>query len=88
MGNYGIYKRQYRVLDKLKTLYHKARDNEFEELDIFRTIERLQEIAEEIKLTDLINLTSRQMGMVAELLWRVQRIRISPIDKNDFMGQA
>ncbi len=88
MGNYGIYKRQYRVLDKLKTLYHKARDNEFEELDIFRTIERLQEIAEEIKLTDLINLTSRQMVMVAELLWRVQKIRISPIDKNDFMGQA
>ena len=88
MGNYGIYKRQYRVLDKLKTLYHKARDNEFEELDIFSTIERLQEIAEEIKLTDLINLSSRQMGLVAELLWRVDRIRISPIDKNDFMGQA
>jgi len=72
----------------MKTLYHKARDNEFEELDIFSTIERLQEIAEEIKLTDLINLSSRQMGMVAELLWRVDRIRISPIDKNDFMGQA
>ena len=72
----------------MKTLYHKARDNEFEELDIFSTIERLQEIAEEIKLTDLINLSSRQMGMVAELLWRVDRIRISPIDKSDFMGQA
>ena len=72
----------------MKTLYHKARDNEFDELDIFSTIERLQEIAEEIKLTDLINLSSRQMGLVAELLWRVDRIRISPIDKNDFMGQA
>jgi len=88
LGNYGIYKRQYRVLDKLKTLYHKARDNEFEELDIFSTIERLQEIADEINLTDLINLSSKQMGLVAELLWRVDRIRISPIDKNDFMGQA
>ena len=72
----------------MKTLYHKARDNEFEEMDIFSTIERLQEIAEEIKLTDLINLSSRQMGMVAELLWRVHRIEISPIDKSDFMGQA
>jgi len=72
----------------MKTLYHKARDNEFEELDIFSTIERLQEIAEEIKLTDLISLSSRQMGMVAELLWRVHRIEISPIDKSDFMGQA
>jgi len=72
----------------MKTLYHKARDNEFEELDIFRTIERLQEIADEINLTDLINLSSKQMGLVAELLWRVDRIRISPIDKNDFMGQA
>ena len=72
----------------MKTLYHKARDNEFEEMDIFSTIERLQEIDEEINLTDLINLSSRQMGMVAELLWRVDRIRISPIDKSDFMGQA
>ena len=72
----------------MKTLYHKARDNEFEEMDIFSTIERLQEIAEEIKLTDLINLSSRQMGMVAELLWRVDRIRISPIDNSDFMWQA
>ena len=72
----------------MKTLYHKARDDDFEELDIFSTIERLQEIAEEIKLTDLINLSSRQMGLVAELLWRVDRIRISPIDRNDFMGQA
>ena len=88
MGDYGIYERQYRVLDKLKTLYHKAKDDDFEELDIFNTIERLQEIAEEIKLSDLLNLSSRQMGMVAELLWRVDRIRISPIDKNDFMGQA
>ena len=76
------------MLDKLKTLYHKARDNEFEELDIFSTIERLQEIAEEIKLTDLINLSSRQMGLVAELLWRVKRIKISPVDQNDFMGHA
>ena len=72
----------------MKTLYHKARDNEFEELDIFSTIERLQEIAEEIKLTDLLSLSSRQKGMVAELLWRVHRIEISPIDKSDFMGQA
>ena len=64
----------------MKTLYHKAKDDEFEELDIFNTIER--------KLSDLVSLTSKKMGLVAELLWRVQRIRISPIDKNDFMGQA
>ena len=76
------------MLDKLKTLYHKARDNDFEELDIFSTIERLQEISNEIKFSDLVNLSSRQMGMVAELLWRIQRIKISPIDKNDLMGQA
>ena len=76
------------MLDKLKTLYHKARDNDFEELDIFSTIERLQEIADEIKFSDLVSLSSRQMGMIAELLWRIQRIKISPIDKNDLMGQA
>ena len=72
----------------MKTLYHKAKDNDFEELDIFSTIKRLQEIADEIKLSDLVSLSSRQMGMVAELLWRVHRIEISPIDKSDFIGQA
>ena len=72
----------------MKTLYHRAKDNDFEELDIFSTIKRLQEIADEIKLSDLVSLSSRQMGMVAELLWRIQRIKISPIDKSDFIGQA
>ena len=72
----------------MKTLYHKAKDDDFEELDIFSTIERLQEIANDIRFSDLVSLSSRQMGMVAELLWRVKRIKISPIDKNDLIGQA
>ena len=88
MGNNGIYKRQYRMLDKLSTLYQKARHDEFEELDIFQTIDIIQEIANEVSLTDLVNLSSRQMGLIAELLWRVKRIKISPVDQNDFMGQA
>ena len=88
MGNNGIYKRQYRMLDKLRTLYQKAKHDDFEELDIFQTIDRIQEIANEIKFTDLVNLSSRQMGLIAELLWRVKRINISPVDQNDFMGQA
>ena len=72
----------------MKTLYHKAKDDDFEELDIFSTVERLQEIANDIRFSDLVSLSSRQMGMVAELLWRVKRIKISPIDKNDLIGQA
>ena len=88
MGNNGIYKRQYRMLDKLRTLYQKAKHDDFEELDIFQTIDRIQEIANEINFTVLVNLSSRQMGLIAELLWRVKRINISPVDQNDFMGQA
>ena len=88
MGNNGIYKRQYRMLDKLRTLYQRAKHDDFEELDIFQTIDRIQEIAQEINFTDLVNLSSRQMGLIAELLWRVKRINISPVDQNDFMGQA
>ena len=76
------------MLDKLRTLYQKAQLDEFEELDIFQTIDRIQEIANEVSLTDLVNLSSRQMGLIAELLWRVKRIKISPVDQNDFMGQA
>ena len=72
----------------MKTLYHRAKEDDFEELDIFSTIKRLQEIADEIKFSDLVSLSSRQMGMIAELLWRVHRIEISPIDKSDFIGQA
>ena len=88
MGNNGIYEREYRMLDKLRTLYQKAKHDEFEELDIFQTIDRIKEIACEINFTDLINLSSRHMGLIAELLWRVKRINISPVDQNDFMGQA
>ena len=88
MGNNGIYKRQYRMLDKLRTLYQRAKHDDFEELDIFQTIDRIQEIANEINFTDLVNLSSRQMWLIAELLWRVKRINISPVDQNDFMGQA
>ena len=88
MGNNGIYKRQYRMLDKLRTLYQRAKHDDFEELDIFQTIDRIQEIANEINFTDLVNLSSRQMGLIAELLWRVKRINISPVDQNYFMGQA
>ena len=70
----------------LKTLYQKAKADQLEELDIFSTIERIQEISKEIKLTDLINPTSRQMGLIAELLWRVERINISPIDIRTVYG--
>lgn len=70
----------------MKTLYQKAKADELEELDIFSTIERIQEIAKEIQLTDLIDPTSRQMGLIAELLWRVERINISPIDIRTVYG--
>ena len=72
----------------MKTLLQKAREDSFDDLDIFSTVNRLQEIAKEIKFADLVDLSSKQMGLVAELLWRVKRIKISPIDKNDLMGQA
>ena len=72
----------------MKTLLQKAREDSFEDLDIFSTVNRLQEIAKEVKFADLVDLSSKQMGLVAELLWRVKRIKISPIDKNDLMGQA
>ena len=70
----------------MKTLYQKAKADQLEELDIFSTIERIQEIAKEIQLTDLIDPTSRQMGLIAELLWRVERINISPIDIRTVYG--
>ena len=72
----------------MKTLLQKAREDSFDDLDIFSTVNRLQEIAKEVKFADLVDLSSKQMGLVAELLWRVKRIKISPIDKNDLMGQA
>ena len=70
----------------MKTLYQQAKFDVLEELDIFTTIDRIQEISTEIKLTDLINPTSRQMGLIAELLWRVERINISPIDIRTVYG--
>ncbi len=58
-------------------------------MDIVSTIKRVQEIADEIQMNDLLSLSSRQMGLVAELLWRVKGIEISHVDMRlAFGGEA
>lgn len=54
--------------------------NELVEYDICKTIARIEEIAETVKILDLINPTSKTTGLMAELLWRVKRLELEPYD--------
>ena len=48
--------------------------------NIFQTVARLQEIANELSVTDLINPGTVQMRLLSELICRIKHIKIEPID--------
>jgi len=49
-------------------------------MDIFEATTRIKEIARQIKLSELLYPTSKEIELVAELLYRVENIDIQPID--------
>jgi len=53
---------------------------EYQEMDIFEATTRIKEIARQIKLSELLYPTSKEIELVAELLYRVENIDIQPID--------
>ena len=57
-----------------KTLYQRAVTGDIEIGDVVSNIDKCKDIAKEIKIIDIINPTSRQIGMLAELLYRVKNM--------------
>ena len=48
--------------------------NDFQTDSVYDNLERCREISNELKITDIINPNSRQMGLLSELLYRIQNM--------------
>tara|TARA_R100000781_G_scaffold75004_2_gene46669 strand:- start:601 stop:837 length:237 start_codon:yes stop_codon:yes gene_type:complete len=61
-------------MGKELTLFDKALVGDFEIGDIHYNINRCKEISRELKILDIIDPSSRKMGLMSELLYRVQNM--------------
>ena len=57
-----------------QTLYQKARSGDFEIGDVYENIERCKQISKELNITDVIDPTSKEIGLLAELLYRIKNM--------------
>ncbi len=48
--------------------------NDFHIDNVYENLERCREISNELKLTDLIDPTSKQIGLLSELLYRMKNM--------------
>jgi len=48
--------------------------NDFHIDNVYENLERCREISQELKLTDLIDPTSKQIGLLSELLYRMKNM--------------
>ena len=51
-----------------------ARMNDFKIDSVYDNLERCREISQELKLTDLIDPNSKQIGLLSELLYRMKNM--------------
>ena len=61
-------------MSKELTLFDKALLGDFEITDIHSNIERCKEISSILKITDVIDPSSREIGLISELLYRIQHM--------------
>ena len=61
-------------MDQHETLYHRALFGEFEVGNIHQNLERCREISSELSIIDIIDPTSRQIGLLSELLYRMKHM--------------
>ncbi len=52
----------------------------YQNLDIFETTKRMKDIANQIKLTELMCPTSADIDLIAELKYRIEKLEIIPLD--------
>jgi len=61
-------------MDNRVTLYQKAILGDFEVSNVYDNIERCKEISYDLNITDIINPSSKEIGLLAELLYRVKNM--------------
>ncbi len=62
------------------TQYNKARFDLLPEMNIFETVARLKTLASKLDHLDLLNPTSKTIGIQAEIISRIQGLDIEPVD--------
>ena len=48
--------------------------NDFQTDSVYDNLERCREISDELKITDIIDPNSKQIGLLSELLYRIQNM--------------
>ena len=61
-------------MERARTLYQRARTGDVEIGNVYQNIERCREISDELLLTDIIDPSSRQIGLLSELLFRIKHM--------------
>ena len=61
-------------MERNRTLYQRARMNDFHTDSVYDNLERCREISHELKITDIIDPNSKQIGLLSELLYRIQNM--------------
>ena len=61
-------------MDMYKTLYQKALSGDYEISNVYDNLERCREISHELKIMDIIDPSSRQIGLLSELLYRMKNM--------------
>ena len=61
-------------MERERTMFEKALKGDYEIVDIFTNIKRCKEISDQLEILDIIDPTSRDMGLLAELVYRVSNM--------------
>ena len=61
-------------MERNRTLYQRARMDDFRIDSVYENLERCREISEELQLTDIIDPNSKQIGLLSELLYRMKNM--------------
>ena len=61
-------------MERTRTLYQRAIIDGFEIDNVYENLERCREISHELKIMDIIDPSSRQIGLLSELLYRMKNM--------------
>jgi hypothetical protein len=61
-------------MDRERTMFEKALIGDYEIKDVFTNIQRCREISSELRILDLIDPNSRNVSLMAELVYRVNNM--------------
>jgi hypothetical protein len=61
-------------MERERTMFEKALIGDYEIKDLYTNIERCKEISDQLQILDIIDPNSRNVGLLAELVYRVSNM--------------